>query len=300
MLTAPEGLMQMLRTARLDLVAFEMERDLAPLHAMFSDPEWARGGYMTPTATESESRERLEREFGGNGGRTWVLRVRPDETAVGVIGVFSDQGSSIRGMSWYLRRDRWGAGLMSEAARTVVGHLLEQPSITGVEAWIDSRNVRSIAVARHAELDLVGRLPRTHDGEIAQSVVMGRAAEPADPITFGIMPVLEVRDLAATVRVLTGLLGLQVRFELDNLVHLGFTEWNGQSGLEVRRTAGDVSPATIAFEVGVLVDPLYDAAIAAGLADSTAPADMPWYRRTFTLALPEGHRLTISGPVSGM
>ncbi|WP_328999305.1 GNAT family N-acetyltransferase [Kribbella sp. NBC_00709] len=289
----------MLATARLDLVALELDRDLGALHAMFSDPEWARGGYLAPTASESESRERLEREFGDNGGRTWVLRVRPDETAVGVIGVFSDQGSSIRGLSWYLRRDRWGAGLMSEAARVVVDHLLEQPSITGVEAWIDSRNVRSIAVARHAGLDLVGRLPRTSDGEIAQSVVMGRAAKPSDPTTFGIMPVLEVRDVTGTARLLCDLLGLHIRFELDDLVHLGFTEWNGQSGLEVRRAAGDISPATITLEVGVLVDPLYDAAIAAGLVDSTAPADMPWYRRTFTLALPEGHRLTVSGPVSG-
>jgi RimJ/RimL family protein N-acetyltransferase len=178
----------MLETARLDLVEFEMERDLAALHPMFSDPEWARGGYMTPTTSEPESRERLEREFGDNGGRTWVLRIRPEDTAVGVIGVFSDQGSSLRGLSWYLRRDRWGAGLVSEAARTVVDHLLEQPSIRGVEAWIDSRNVRSIAVARHAGLDLVGRLPRTLDGEIAQSVVMGRAAKPTDPTTFAITP----------------------------------------------------------------------------------------------------------------
>lgn len=289
----------MLETARLDLVEFEMERDLAALHAMFSDPEWARGGYMTPTTSENESRERLEREFGDNGGWTWVLRVRPEETAVGVIAVFSDQGSSIRGLSWYLHRDRWGAGLMSEAARAVVDHLLEQPSITGVEAWIDSRNVRSIAVARHAGLDLVGRLPRTLDDEVAQSVVMGRAAKPTDPITFGIMPVLEVRDVAGTARLLCELLGLQIRFELNDLVHLGFTEWNGQSGLEVRRAAGAISPATITFEVGVPVDPLYDAALAAGLVESTAPADMPWYRRTFTLALPEGHRLTISGPIRG-
>jgi RimJ/RimL family protein N-acetyltransferase len=290
----------MLRTARLDLVNLELERDLPALHAMFSDPEWARGGYMTPTASESESRERLEREFGDNGGWTWVLRVRPEQTAVGVIAVFSDQGSSIRGLSWYLQRDRWGAGLMSEAARAVVDHLLEQPSISGVEAWIDSRNVRSIAVARHAGLDLVGRLPRTlDDGEIAQSVVMGRAAKPTDPTTFAIMPVLEVEDVRGTARLLCEVLGLHVRFELEDVVHLGFTEWNGQSGLELRRVASAISPAAITFEVGVLVDPLYDAARAAGLMDSTAPEDMPWYRRTFTLALPEGHRLMISGPVSG-
>lgn len=287
----------MLKTARLELVALDFERDLGALHSMFSDAEWARGGYMTPTASVDESRERLVREFGDNGGWTWVLRVRPDVDAAGVIGVFSDQGSSIRGMSWYLRRERWGAGLMSEAARAVIDHLLQQPSITGIEAWIDSRNVRSIAVARHAGLDLVGRLPRTQDGEIAQSVVMGRAADPSDPVALGVSPVLYVEDVAGTARLLCDLLGLHVRYQLDDLVLLGLTEWNGQSGLEVRRATGDISPATVTFEVGVLVDPLYEAAHAAGLVDSTPPQDMPWYRRTFTLVLPEGHRLTISGPV---
>lgn len=286
----------MLKTARLDLVEFELERDLTALHAMFSDPEWAQGGYMTPASSLGESRERLEREFGDSGGWTWVLRLRPAEDAVGVIGVFSDQGSSIRGMSWYLRRDHWAAGLMSEAARAVVDHLLQQPSITGVEAWIDSRNVRSIAVARHAGLDLVGRLPRTQYGEIAQSIVMGRAAQPTDPTTFGISPLLEVRDVAGTVRLLCSLLGLHLRFELDGFALLGFTEWNGQSGLEVRRASGDISPATITLDVGVLVDPLYEAAITAGLVNSTPPEDTSWYRRTFTLTLPEGHQLTISGP----
>jgi RimJ/RimL family protein N-acetyltransferase/catechol 2,3-dioxygenase-like lactoylglutathione lyase family enzyme len=298
-LATPKEIAHMLTTRRLDLVPFELERDLPALHAMFSDPEWARGGYATPTATEDESRERLLREFGDNGGWTWVLRVRPDSDAAGVIGIFSDQGSTIRGMSWYLARDHWGAGLMSEAARAVVDHLLRQPSITGIEAWIDSRNVRSIGVARHAGLDLVGRLPRTHDGEIAQSVVMGRASERTDPVTFGIWPVLAVHDLPGTIRLLTELLGLRVRFQLDDFAHLGFTEWNGQSGIEVRRASGDVSPATITLDIGVLVDPLYDAAVAAGMVDSTEPEDTPWFRRTFTLVLPEGHRLTISGPVSG-
>lgn len=288
----------MLKTNRLDLVAFDLERDLAALHAMFSEPDWARGGYMTPTTSVDESRERLAREFGDNGGWTWVLRVRPDEDATGVIGVFSDQGSTIRGMSWYLRRERWGAGLMSEAARAVIDHLLLQPSITGVEAWIDSRNVRSIAVARHAGLDLVGRLPRTHYGEIAQSVVMGRAAEPHDPVTLGVSPALHVQDVDGTARLLCDVLGLHVRFQLDDLALLGFTEWNGQSGLEVRRATGDISPATVTVDVGVLVDPLYAAARAAGLVDSTPPEDTPWYRRAFTLVLPEGHRLTISGPVN--
>ncbi|MEV0790591.1 GNAT family N-acetyltransferase [Kribbella sp. NPDC050459] len=154
----------MLKTARLDLVALDVERDLGALHAMFSDPAWARGGYMTPTASMDESRERLAGEFGDNGGWTWVLRVRPADDAAGVIGVFSDQGSSIRGMSWYLRRERWGAGLMSEAARAVVDHLLQRRSSAsrrgsthatygrspsrGTRAWTSSAGCRARTTAR--------------------------------------------------------------------------------------------------------------------------------------------------------
>ena len=288
-----------MKTARLDLVTLDLDRDLGALHAMFSDAEWARGGFMTPTASVDESRERLVQEFGDNGGWTWVLRVRPDEDAAGVIGVFSDQGSSIRGMSWYLRRERWGAGLMSEAARAVTDHLLQQPSITGVEAWIDSRNVRSIGVARHAGLDLVGRCRARSTARSRSRSSMGRAAEARDPVTFGASPVLDVHDVAVTARLLCELLGLHVRFQFDDFVHLGLTEWNGQSGLEVRRATGDISPATVTVDVGVLVDPLYDAALAAGLVQSTPPEDTPWSRRTFTLVLSEGHRVTISGPLSG-
>jgi RimJ/RimL family protein N-acetyltransferase len=265
---------------------------------MFADAEWARGGYSMPSRDEAESVERLGREFGDNGGWTWVLRLRPDEAAVGVIGLFSDQGSTIRGLSWYLQRDHWGAGLMSEASRVVVDHLLAQPDITGVEAWIDSRNLRSIGVARRAGLDLVGRLPRTSDGEIAQSVIMARAAKPSDPTTFAVRPVLHVRDVTTTVTILCDLLGLDLRFQSDDaFARLEFVPWSGGSGLDVQHTTDEIAPATITLEVGVLVDPLYDAAVAAGLVDSTPPTDTPWYRRTFTLVLPEGHHVTVSGPL---
>lgn len=290
--------METLTSRRLELAPYELARDLGALHAMFADPQWARGGYSTPSRDESESVERLEREFGDNGGRTWVLRLRPDDTAIGVIGVFSDQGSSVRGLSWYLHREHWGAGLMSEAARVVVDYLLAQPDITGVEAWIDSRNTRSIGVARHAGLDLVGRLPRTNEGEIAQSVIMARAATPSDPTTFAIYHVLQVRDVTSTVALLRDLLGLELKFQSgESFARLELTPWNGGSGIDVQHSTDAIAPTTLTLEVGVLVDPLYDAAVSAGLTDSTAPTDNPWYRRTFTLILPEGHQLTLSGPL---
>ncbi|TCM49312.1 GNAT family N-acetyltransferase [Kribbella sp. VKM Ac-2568] len=62
------------------------------------------------TTDLDESRARLDREFGDNGGLTWVLRLRPSDRAIGVVGVYSDQGTPIRGVGWYLRRDYWGQG----------------------------------------------------------------------------------------------------------------------------------------------------------------------------------------------
>jgi RimJ/RimL family protein N-acetyltransferase len=293
--------MQSLTTDRLDLVPFDLARDVDDLHGMFKDPEWARGGFTDPSRDVADTRARLEREFGDNGGLTWVLRVRLSESAVGVIGVFSDQGTPIRGMSWYLRRDHWGQGLMSEAALEVVDYLLEQPSVDGIEAWIDSRNVRSIGVARCARLDLCGRLPRVYDTETALSVVMARAAESTDPSVIGVRPILLVRDVADTVAPLLSVLGMHLRFQLGDsqpeFARLGLTRWNDGNGIDVRRSTGDIPPTAISIDLGRPVDPVHDAAVAAGLTIASPPADTPWQRRECTVELPERHQLILSGPV---
>ena len=163
----------MLTTDRLDLIPLDLERDLSDLHAMFSDPIWAEASFSDPTGDTDGSRARLDQEFGG--GLTWVLRLRPSARAIGVIGTFSDQGTPVRGIGWYLHREHWGQGLMSEAALVVVDHLLGLPGLDGVEAWIDSRNTRSIGVARRARLEVVGRLPRVYAGETARRAQIGRA-----------------------------------------------------------------------------------------------------------------------------
>jgi catechol 2,3-dioxygenase-like lactoylglutathione lyase family enzyme len=45
------------------------------------------------------------------------------------------------------------------------------------------------------------------------------------------------------------------------------------------------------------VDALYRAALAAGLAPSTAPADAPWGERYFHLTDPDGHELSFARPL---
>jgi RimJ/RimL family protein N-acetyltransferase len=194
--------MQTLRTERLELVVLDPARDAAELHVMLGDPEVH--GYSPEEATPdvASTRARLAEEFAGNGGLTWTIRLLGSSEALGTVGVFYDQGTTIRGLSWRLRRSHWGRGLMGEAARVAVAYLLEQPKIDGVEAWIDTRNVRSLGVARRAGLDEVARMPRVYADHVAQQVVMARAASPRDPSVVAVRPELGVRDVRATARLL--------------------------------------------------------------------------------------------------
>jgi RimJ/RimL family protein N-acetyltransferase len=293
--------MRTLRTARLDLVPFDLARDQAGLHEMYADAEWARTGFTEVSRDLAGTTARLENEFGGTGGLVWVLKVRPGTQPVGVIGVVADQGTPVRGIGWYLHRDHWGQGLMSEAAREVVAVLLDQPGIDGVEAWIDSRNLRSIGVARRAGLDLVGRLPRVNETETAISLLMARSAQPADPTVIGLRPRLVVGDVAATTSLLVSVLGLHLRFQYGEpqpeFARIGLSMWNEGNGIDLQAGSGDISPASISLDLGRVVDPVHDAAVAAGARSAAAPADLPWDRRECTLELPDGHQLLLSGPL---
>lgn len=296
--------MQTLTTARLDLVPLDPERDAGSLHAMLGDPELDEFGHEPPTRHVAETRSRLERDLAENGGWTWVVRLRPDESALGTIGIFSDHGRPIRGLSWSMRRDHWGRGLMGEAAPVVVDHLLAQPGITGVEAWIDSRNTRSLGVARRARLSERARLTRVYADHTAQSVVMVRATEPRDPDVLGVRPVLPVRDVRVTAQLLVDVLGLHVAFEHGEpptLVRLGVDPWSGSPGPDVV-SAGGVSggedgPVRVAVDIGIPTDTVYERARAAGVEIVEPPQDQPWYRREFTFRLPEGHAVRVLGPL---
>jgi RimJ/RimL family protein N-acetyltransferase len=288
--------MQALTTARLHLIPMELDRDLDDLHAVFGDPAVNEHAISQTSRTTADTRRRIEEEFGDNGGWTWVIRIRPSSRAVGVLGVFNNGAGPIKGLSWYLRHDAWGQGVMSEAARAMVDHLLAQPDIAGVEAWIDTRNARSIGVARRAGLDLVGRLMRVYDDHEAQSAVMARASRPEDPKIIGLQPVLMVTDLDHTVGLLVDLLGLQVRFRFENdLVRLGLTEWSSEVGIDVRR--GEGAPTTVGLDLGRAVDPVHRAVVDAGWDVPEPPQDRPWHRREFSIQLPEGHQLRIRGPL---
>lgn len=190
---------------------------------------------------------------------------------------------------------------MAEAARAVVPYLLQQPGTIGLEAWIDSQNTRSLGVARHAGLTEAARLPRVYDGWVAQQIVMARAAEPRDPDTLAVRPLLAVGDISTTVGLLVSVLGLHLAFEHREPVgfaRLGVQPWSGSPGIDLQAADGPITPVTVTVDVGVLVDVVTERALAAGAEITQPPTDKPWARRECVFVLPDGHHIRVSGPTS--
>lgn len=293
--------MRTLRTDRLDLVTLDPERDAQDLHAMLADPTMYSFSTTHPTSDVVESKQRLVHQLAGNGGWTWAIRTRPDTAAIGTIGLFYDQGTSIRSLDWKVARQHWGRGIMTEAVRAAVPYLLEQPGITGLEAWIDSQNARSLAVARHAGFAEGARLPRVYDDRVAQQVIMVREAEPSDPDVLAIRPALPVTDIRRTVELLVSILRLHLAFEYGqpaSFARLGVQPWSGSPGIDLEATDEPIRPMTITVDTAVSADLVYERAASARVRIAQPPTDQPWARRECTFVLPDGHHICVSGPTT--
>jgi RimJ/RimL family protein N-acetyltransferase/catechol 2,3-dioxygenase-like lactoylglutathione lyase family enzyme len=288
-----------LSTARLILRPLDPTHDAADLFEMDADPLVHKFVYgSSPSRSISQLQRRLAADLDQNGGMTWALRLGDDPTVLGTIGIFADQGTTIRGLGWSLRRSHWSQGLTSEAASAIVPFLLAQPGVDGLEAWADSRNIGSLKVAARAGLTERARLPRSYDDHVAQTVVMAVAAEPVDPSVFTITATLEVHDVEGTARLLCGVFGMHIAWmhgEPAGIGEVAIAPWSGSPGIHLRRREGEVLATEVTFEVGGWVDDIHARVQAAGLLVIEPPGDRPWGRRDFTFALPEGHRIGVSG-----
>lgn len=300
MRTSPSLCIEPLTTRRLELTPLDPALDAPNLHAMLADREVHR--YDTDarvSASVEETEDRLRLQVVANGGTTWSIRLKGGPP-IGTIGVFADQGTPIRGVGWSLASPYWGQGIMSEAARVVVPYLLAQDGVDGLEAWVDSRHLASLGVARAAGMTECGRLPRSYPDRVAQTVVMARSAHPCDRGVFGMFATLRVNDLDATIRLLTGVLDLHVAWTYPDPPTVAFVAvapWSGSPGFQLEQPPCRVDePQRMSFDVGVMADEIGARALQAGLSVVHPPRDRPWGRREMTFALPDGHRITVSGP----
>jgi len=89
----------------------------------------------------------------------WVITVKPDERAVGVVAC-RVQGHTAD-FGYALNRQSWGQGYATEAARTVTAWAMSLPGVYRVWATCDTENVASVRVLEKTGLVLEGRLRRS-------------------------------------------------------------------------------------------------------------------------------------------
>lgn len=136
------------------------DADREPFAELNADPEVME--YFPSTLTRAESdrlMDRIEAEIVANGFGFWAVERRTDGALLGFTGIgrpsFDAPFMPCVEVAWRLRRDAWGYGYATEAARAAVAHGFTFPDIDEIVAFATAPNARSQAVMQ--------RLGMTHD-----------------------------------------------------------------------------------------------------------------------------------------
>ena len=147
----------MLTTDRL-LLRRWCDADRAPFAAMNADPVVMEFFPSTRTPAESDAMvDRVEAGFERDGFGLWAAEQRADGEFVGFVGLSRPSFEVVAGgralvdpveIGWRLRRDSWGRGLATEAAREVLRHALDPAGadLPGVVSFTAALNLRSRAL----------------------------------------------------------------------------------------------------------------------------------------------------------
>lgn len=151
----------LLETARLRLRPPTLD-DAPLLYARYTqDPIVTRNLTWQPHDSVERTRMFLQRCLAGIADGSvwpWVLIERDDDRPIGMIELrlFGHRAD----LGYVLARDRWGRGLMTEAARTVVDSSLADPAIFRVGAVTDIDNLASARVLEKIGIQREGLLRR--------------------------------------------------------------------------------------------------------------------------------------------
>lgn len=158
---------------------------------MNADPavmRWIGSGVLPPVASD-ELRARLRREWTRAGHGLWVLERAADEAFLGFCGLTEPAwgGPGLDGqveIGWRLRRDAWGQGYASEAARAVLRVAWESLGLEAAIALVHPGNARSLGVAERLGMRVVGRtrhLPTGWDVLVLRVDAPGPPGSPVPP-----------------------------------------------------------------------------------------------------------------------
>jgi [ribosomal protein S5]-alanine N-acetyltransferase len=165
-------------TERLRARAWRAEEDAEGAFAMYGDPEVVRfiGGELL--ADVAAQRQRLAAILERNsrwGGRfgSWPLIEKQTGELVGTALLKPLPASGTGGqpsedieIGWHLVRRHWGRGLASEAGRALLKHGFAELGLDLLHAVVESKNSRSLAVARRIGMRHTGRTSSYYDHEL--------------------------------------------------------------------------------------------------------------------------------------
>ncbi|WP_156839637.1 GNAT family N-acetyltransferase [Novosphingobium aquimarinum] len=144
-----------IRTERLLLRTAQAD-DLAGLHRVLSDPRATRFWSTPPHETLAVTRQWLDAMLSIPDGEGEDFVVEAEGRVIGKAGFFR-----FPEIGFMLHPDMWGRGLMREALAAVISRAFEVHQLPSIEADVDPRNDRCLALLARLGFRETGREART-------------------------------------------------------------------------------------------------------------------------------------------
>jgi len=146
------------QTSRIILRKFN-ESDVDPLLGFRGDPEVMRFSITGPEAREDIQTKYLPsclRRYSRDGLGQWAVVRKSDGICVGECGICAQEVDGEREfeISYRMRRDCWGVGLATEAARACRDYGFEKAGLRRLISMIELENTASIRVAEKMGMTL--------------------------------------------------------------------------------------------------------------------------------------------------
>lgn len=158
------------------------DADVPALYDIFRDPEvtryWSWPAYRHP-AQAAALLDEIDELFDERTLFQWGVARREDDLVVGTVTLFQVEPENRRGeVGFALGRAAWGHGYMREALAALFDFAFDTLGLHRLEADVDPRNDRSLAVLERHGFRREGLLRERHfvAGEIQDSVMLGLLA----------------------------------------------------------------------------------------------------------------------------
>lgn len=154
-----------LTTERLVLRPLTVE-DTDAVHVYMSDPEVCRYTIAGPYSPEETAAFVIRVSLQADGHHEFALIEQETGEMIGHVGCEA-YGPGLSEVGWMLRRDKWGLGYGTEAARAIVAHTAGLPGVTEVIGRCNPGNIASAAIMRKIGMTFMGVI----EGDVIRGVV---------------------------------------------------------------------------------------------------------------------------------